>query len=77
MGKSKVSSWVAKQLLVYGSAFVIFYFIGFGFGIIPQPLKDGLAWTGENFTIIVFLICFSIGAFVVLKFLNYSKGSKQ
>ncbi len=51
-------------------AFVLFYLIGWGFGILPQPLVDGVTWLANNFTTIAVMFCFAIGAIVTIKVLS-------
>lgn len=70
---NKTAVWVLKNFLIYGLAFVIFYCIGWGLGIIPQPLKDAIQWFADNFGIIAFLLCFTLGAIIIFKILSHLK----
>ena len=62
--------WIAEKAVVSLLAFTMFYLIGEALGIVPQSMKDSVAWAGDNFGTISFLICFVVGAYVVLKVIN-------
>jgi|PlaIllAssembly_1097288.scaffolds.fasta_scaffold3661792_1 hypothetical protein len=54
-------------------ALVVFYMIGIGLGIMPEYMKSMLNWGADNFTEIVLLVCFTVGCYVVLQFINRNK----
>jgi fatty acid desaturase len=68
----KAFTWVFKHALIYGLVFFIFYCIGWGFGILPQPLVDGVNWLASNFQTLAIIFCFTIGGVVALKILSFA-----
>ena len=58
-------------------AFVVFYFTLSAFNLVPQGMKDLVAWIASNFTTITILICFMTGAYLFHEILNRHKGNKE
>lgn len=73
LGKTK--SFVIGRILLYAGVGLIFYIIGFSLGLVPKPVTDGIKWTADNFTLLAFLFCFTVGAIVVLKVLGKKRGT--
>jgi phage shock protein PspC (stress-responsive transcriptional regulator) len=55
------------------AAFIAFYMVGLGLGIVPQYAKDTVQWGADNFLLIVFFVCFIIAAYLVNKHLSPKK----
>jgi uncharacterized protein involved in cysteine biosynthesis len=49
--------WIVEKIVVYGLVFAFFYIIGQSLGIVPQPMKDFVAWLSQNFPLIALTIC--------------------
>ena len=54
-------------------AFGVFYMVGLGIGIVPQFMTEMVDWGADDFTEIVLLVCFTVGCFVVLQFIDRNK----
>ena len=74
---NKISKIILSKLIWVAAAFGVFYVIADPLGWIPQSVKDLVAWFSANFTLIVFLICFLVGAYIFQQFLNRHKGKDQ
>jgi ABC-type transport system involved in multi-copper enzyme maturation permease subunit len=70
LAKKFISYWLWTIL-----AFVIFYLIGSAFNFIPQSIQDIVNWGSENFTTIVFAICFLTAAWLIERILESRKPS--
>jgi hypothetical protein len=69
---------IASKLLWTILAAFVFYLIGSSLNIIPQPIKDLVAWLGTNFNTIIFFLCFLLVFYLILKFTkNKKKGFQQ
>jgi len=66
----KIWSSVISKLALMGVVFVFFYIIGDALHVIPQSVKDGVSWLGNNFTLIAFLFCFTIGSYIALRIIQ-------
>ena len=58
---------ILTKLAWIALAFVAFYFVGSALNLVPESVKDTIAWFAANFTQVVILICFLIGYFIFLK----------
>jgi hypothetical protein len=59
--------WIVEKIVVYGLVLGIFYIIGQSLGIVPQPMKDFVAWLSQNFPLIALTICVLAICYTALK----------
>ena len=71
--KGSIVKAILSKLIWIVLAFVVFFFIGDGMGIIPQSVKSSISWLGENFTALALLTCFLTVAFLINKGLSRKK----
>lgn len=62
-----LTRWLMEKAATYLLAFAFFYIIGEALGIVPQPIKDFIAWLRENFTILCIFIGFLAALYVAFK----------
>jgi len=65
--------WVLKKLAFAVLVFSVFYLAGSALDLVPQSMKDTVAWFSENFQTMAFALCFALGCYVVLRVLNQRK----
>jgi hypothetical protein len=63
---------IFKISVIATMVYLFFYYLN----IVPQPVTKGISWFNQNFNTFVFLLCFGIGSFVVLKMFT-SRGKRQ
>jgi hypothetical protein len=73
---NKTIIWIIKKAILYGGLFAVFYVIGWGLNIVPQPLKDMVNWFANNLSLLAFCFCFTLGAYVAIKFLGNRRGKQ-
>jgi len=66
--------WLVEKLVVYAMVIGVFYIIGYALGIVPQPLKDLIAWLSVNFSVLMISICFLAALYVVYQLAKMKNG---
>jgi hypothetical protein len=63
----KVTKTIASKLIWAVLGFAVLYLAASAFNLVPQSMKDTVAWFGANITLFVVAICFLVACYVVLK----------
>lgn len=71
------SKWIISKGIWYALAVAAFYAVGQFFGIIPQPIKDLIAWFNANTGLFVFAILFIVGCWTIVRILGYKKKREE
>jgi hypothetical protein len=72
---SKAWSSLVGKFALLGGACLLFYLVGYGFGLVPQPLKDLVNWIADNATLLAFAFCFTVGSYVFLRVYTHKSKS--
>lgn len=65
--RDKRGSSALVVLIEVAAVFVFLYIVTSALGVCPQSAKNGVNWVSSNFGLLVFLSCFSVGAYLVFK----------
>jgi hypothetical protein len=60
-------SWLNGKAVLYVLVAVLVYCVGAMFNLIPAPIRGLVSWGDENTDALIFLVCFVLGCYVVLK----------
>jgi len=68
-----LKKWLLNKGLFYIFIFAVFYIVGSMLNIVPQPLKDLVAWFGANFLLISILLVSFMGFWIMLRLTSKPK----
>jgi len=71
--KMGLTSWLIKKLAFTLLAASVIYLAASAVDLVPQSMKDTVAWFSENFQTLAFSLCFALACYVVLRILNQRK----
>jgi len=68
---------LASNLFFVGLIAAVLYLVGDTFHILPSSVKNTVSWGASNFGAIVFLICFILVVYLIIRFTKHNKGGKS
>lgn len=77
MIRDKKGSSALVVLIEVCAAFIFLYIVTSWIGICPPAAKNGVNWLSSNFGLLVFLACFSVGAYLVFKITDKKNPSRS
>lgn len=65
--------WLIEKIVLSVLAFSVFYMAGSALNIVPQSMKDSVAWSAENFQTMAVSVCFIVACYTAIRILNRKK----
>jgi len=68
-----VKRWLIEKIVLSVLAFCFFYMAGSALNVVPQSMKDSVAWFAENFQAMAVSVCFIVACYTAIRILNRKK----